>query len=67
MIPTEYQPYIKTADFVQKYNHLIREVKSLKLDEERKVLWILDRFSESLITIVPDKIEIPECLRWETR
>ena len=67
MILTERQPYIKTADFTKKYNQLVRDVKSLRLEDEKRVLWILDRFSDSLMSIMPDNIEVPECVRWETR
>ena len=67
MILTERQPYIKTADFTKRYNQLIRDVKSLRLEDEKRVLWILDRFNDSLMSIMPDNIEVPECVRWETR
>ena len=60
--------YIKTADFEGQMRALISGVKSLKLEKEQSVLWMLSRFERELIRFDDYQgIEIPECLRTENR
>lgn len=61
------QESIRTADFESEMRKLIEGIKGLKLQDEQKVLWLLNKFDKKLVTFEEQRIETPEFMRVERR